>query len=451
MRAIAHEALAASSADTMSVRVHHIATGTTRVIGNHVRLTNSGDTLTIEVTTRFGTRNEARIAFNQIDTASIRAAVAHCERLAHEAGGDAVLTPSSMPIRPRKFGRSTVWCEDTATAMIEARQVIVPALLQPVRDAKFNVSAFVGTYAHIQMYADKQGLFSMGRETDAELTVTGWAPREAGVIGSPGWAGQAARDWKTLDPTTVGAEAARLAALARNPVVLEPGRRLAILGRPAVAQMVRAIGSNFNAIPTHLGQTPLSGIKIGQKIVDERINLSSDPNDTEGGYLPMSDNGYPLTAMTWLREGRLANLAYDPYYAAQSSIPISNDPPKALRLQAVGGTITSVDEMIANAVEAIYVNRVTDIEILDGRSGLMTGVTQGGCFLVHHGKIDKAVKDFRFAESLYFILNRLVAIGSAERTAFGYSPWHGEWPVAPTIVPPLMVRDFNFVALADAV
>jgi len=81
----------------------------------------------------------------------------------------------------------------------------------------------------------------------------------------------------------------------------------------------------------------------------------------------------------------------------------------------------------------------------------MTGVTTGGCFLVRNGKIEKAIKDFRFVESTYFFLNRLIAIGATERTAFGYAPWHGEWPIAPTIVPPVMVRDFNFTALADAV
>jgi len=451
LRAIAQEALAASSADTTYVRVHHVANGVTRVSNNHVRLTNSGDTLTIEVGARFGNRDSATLTFNQIDAGSIRAAVRHAEYMAHESRGDPAPSISVLPIPPRKFGPSTVWHDSTADAMIEARQTIVPALLQPMHDAGLNASAFVGVYAHVQMFASKQGLFSMGQETDAELTVTGWSPKDNGVLGSPGWAGQAARDWKTLDPTKVGTEAARLTVLAANPVAFEPGRRVAILSRPAVAQMIRAIGGDYGARPTHYGTTPLSGIKIGQKVVDERINLTSDPNDPEGGYLPMSNSGYPLTAMPWLQQGRLANLAYDPYYAAEHSIPISNDSPRAMRLQAAGGKISTIDEMIANATEAIYVNRVTNIDIINGRSGLMTGVTQGGCFLVRHGKIDKAVKDFRFADSVYFFLNRLIAIGAPERTAFGYSPWHGDWPIAPTIVPPLMVADFNFIALADAV
>ena len=81
----------------------------------------------------------------------------------------------------------------------------------------------------------------------------------------------------------------------------------------------------------------------------------------------------------------------------------------------------------------------------------MTGVTYGGCFLVKNGKIEKPVRNFRFVDSPWFFLNRLIEIGTSERTALGYSPWYGDWPVTPTIVPPVMVREFNFTALADAI
>jgi len=83
---------------------------------------------------------------------------------------------------------------------------------------------------------------------------------------------------------------------------------------------------------------------------------------------------------------------------------------------------------------------------------MMTGVTNGGCFVVRHGKIEKPIRDLRFLDSPYFFLNRILAIGPTVRTAFGYSPsQRDDWPLAPTIVPPVMVQDFNFIALADAV
>jgi len=452
LREIAQEALDASSADIMSVLVHHIASGVTRVTENHVRLSDSGETLRIELEVRFGDCTASRVTFNQADPGAIRTAVQYAERAAKEMGGDPGLTTRAMPISPRTFLKGSVWHENTAAAMAEERQTIVPTLLQPLIDEKLRAAAFVGVYAHAKMYANKQGLFSMGQETDAEITVTGRTRNESGILGSPGWAGQAAREWKTLDPTAVGTEAARITKLAANAVAYEPGRRLTILDRPAVAQMLRVVGRDFDAFSTHRWMTPLAGFKIGQKVWDERIDLSSDPNDPEGGYITSDDWGFPLSPMSWLSGGKLDNLAYNAYYAAQMGVTQSNDAPESLRMQAVmRGHTQTVDEMIAGAKEAILVNRLTDITVLSSRTGLMTGFTQGGCFLIKDGKIVKPVKDFRFVESMYFILNRLVAIGTPKRTAFGYAPWHGNWPIAPTIVPPVMISDFNFVALAEAV
>jgi len=224
-----------------------------------------------------------------------------------------------------------------------------------------------------------------------------------------------------------------------------------------MAQIVRAMGSNFDAYATHMGVTPLSIYKLHDRVLDERITLSSDPNDPDGGYLPFDDSAYPRIPMTWIERGRFVNLAYGAMYAAQRGVTPANQWCESVRVTVTppaneaGRTPLTVEDMIASCKEAIYVNRLADIEVVHSRSGLMTGVTSGGCFLVRNGKIDKSVKDFRFLDSPYFFLNRLVAVGTPERTAFGYAPWHGDWPIAPTIVPPVMVRDFNFSALADAV
>lgn len=182
--------------------------------------------------------------------------------------------------------------------------------------------------------------------------------------------------------------------------------------------------------------------------MDERVTISSDPNDPEGGYLPFNDQGFPLIPMTWVEQGVVTHLAWDTDIAAQSGVTPANDPPQSLR---VHGGPTSVEEMIANCKEGVYVRRVGQLLLVDSPSGMVTGVTTGGCFLVKNGKIEKSIKNFRFLASPWFIFNKLEALGPTERTAFGYAPWAGEWPIPPVIVPPVMVRDFNFVALADAV
>jgi hypothetical protein len=67
------------------------------------------------------------------------------------------------------------------------------------------------------------------------------------------------------------------------------------------------------------------------------------------------------------------------------------------------------------------------------------------------------VKNFRFIDSPMFALNRLIAIGKSRRVPFGFmsndsgQSYNSRWPRRPMIVPPIMVNDFNFSAMSDAV
>ena len=81
--------------------------------------------------------------------------------------------------------------------------------------------------------------------------------------------------------------------------------------------------------------------------------------------------------------------------------------------------------------------------MLEPRSILVTGLTRDGTFLVEQGAITTAVKNFRYNESPVTMLNNILALGRPERvvTRSGMV----------MVVPPLVVRDFNFSSLSDAV
>ena len=79
--------------------------------------------------------------------------------------------------------------------------------------------------------------------------------------------------------------------------------------------------------------------------------------------------------------------------------------------------------------------------VLDPRSMTSTGYTRDGVWLIEKGVVTKPVKNFRFIESPLGALNRIDALGTP-------------MPVFQThlrFAPPALVRDFNFVALSDAV
>jgi predicted Zn-dependent protease len=85
------------------------------------------------------------------------------------------------------------------------------------------------------------------------------------------------------------------------------------------------------------------------------------------------------------------------------------------------------------------------IREVDPRTLLLTGLTRDGTFLIENGKLSRPLKNFRFNESPAAMLSNVEAMGPAVRTIGSEVE---DWSVC---VPPLLVRDFTFSSLSDAV
>ena len=112
-------------------------------------------------------------------------------------------------------------------------------------------------------------------------------------------------------------------------------------------------------------------------------------------------------------------------------------PPPGPRI-IIGGGTASLDELIKSVQRGILVTRFWYIRAVDPQTLLYTGLTRDGTFYVENGQIKHAVKNFRFNESPVIMLNNLEALGQPQRTEGG-------------LVPPMVVRDFTFSSLSDAV
>jgi predicted Zn-dependent protease len=188
---------------------------------------------------------------------------------------------------------------------------------------------------------------------------------------------------------------------------------------------------------------------LGQKVIDERLSVTSDCMDPDLGYPPFENHWITYYPATWIEDGVLKTLIYGREYAVKKLGIDSNGVYLWGSGQVTGsyhmrgrGPTASVEEMIANTPRGILVTRFSDITYVDFKSATLTGYTRDGLWLIEKGKISKPIKNFRFTDSPLAMLNSVEQIGVPERV---YNP------TFPIVVPALKVRDFNFTALSDSV
>jgi len=90
----------------------------------------------------------------------------------------------------------------------------------------------------------------------------------------------------------------------------------------------------------------------------------------------------------------------------------------------------------------LLVTRFWYIRMVNPQTVQLTGLTRDGLFLIENGKVTDPVVNFRFNESPVRMLQNTIAMGRPVRTRGGESGM---------IVPPIVVKDFPFTSISDAV
>ena len=437
--AIAKKVLGFAAADETRVSISSGVSGNTRFAVNQV--STAGDTYDAVVTVRsvFGRRG-ASATTNKLDDASLRAVVQRAEALARLAPED----PEALPeLGAQQYRDSDAgWSETTATLDPSGRATAVRAVAEPARAASLTSTGYMETNAGAFAIANSKGLFAYRRQTASSMTTTVRTPDGTGS----GWAGASHHDWSRIDAAALGARAIEKAKRSANPVAIEPGRYTVVLEPTAVANLVQLIAGSLGARNADEGRSffskPGGGNKIGMKVLDERVTLSSDPFDPETPGAPFTGDGTPVGPTTWIEKGVVKNLAYDRYWAQKNNAT----PSSVSGLRMSGGT-ASLEDMIASTARGLLVTRLWYIRGVDPRTILFTGLTRDGTFLIENGKITRAVKNLRWNESPIFMLNNLEAMGVPVRVSASEDGSPGQ----AIVVPPVKARDFNFTSTSDAV
>ncbi|MGW1718434.1 metallopeptidase TldD-related protein [Streptomyces sp. NPDC002156] len=274
------------------------------------------------------------------------------------------------------------------------------------------------------------------------------------------WAGRSTRDFKDVDPAALDAELAVRLGWAERRIELPAGRYETLLPPTAVADLLIYQLWSASARDAAEGRTvfskPGGGTRIGEKLTELPLTLRSDPNEpgleaspfllahSSGDDQSVFDNGLPLSATEWIREGELNRLITSRHTAGLTGLPVS---PAIGNIVLDGGEDKSLEEMVANTERGLLLTCLWYIREVDPATLLLTGLTRDGVYLVENGEVSGEVNNFRFNESPVNLLGRAVEAGRTEKTLpREWSDWFTR-----AAMPALRVPDFNMSSVSQGV
>jgi len=436
-KALLSKILSFSKADECEVNISGSDGGNVRYARNTVSTSGGISTTSLQVASAFG-KKLGIATLNEYDDQSLEKAVRRSEELAKLAPEN----PEYVPfLGPQEYGQdSNTFSAVTAAAGPKERADAVAESLNVSKAAKLNAAGFIENSSGYRAMMNSKGLFAYQTSSNVAFNVT---LRTSDGKGS-GYATKGYNDFSKLHAGIATEIAAKKALGSVEAKAIEPGKYTVILEPTAVAVMLENILYNMDERSADEGRSFLSlpggKTRVGEQMVDPRVNIYSDPWNADLPGTTWNDDGIPMEKVKWIEKGIVKNLSRSRYWALKKGtkpLPL----PSGLIMD--GGN-KSLAELIKGTEKGILVTRLWYIRSVDPQTLLLTGLTRDGTFYIENGEIKFPVKNFRFNESPVIMLNNLEEMGIPERTVSAESENH-------YLLPPLKIRDFTFTSLSDAV
>ena len=418
-----------STADHCSVSLGGSNNGNIRYARNTVSTAGMESNISLAVTAAFG-KKTGTATTNELDENSLRQVVKRAEELAKLSPEN----PEYMePLGAREFAQAKTYFQSTADISPTYRAEQTKKSIEYIKNKGLVGAGFIEDGYGFSSIMNSKGLFAYEKSSSLNFTLT---VRTKDGTGS-GWVSRDVNDVQYFDIMEATEKACAKAALSANAKAIEPGKYTVILEPAAAAGLLQNMFYSMGARSADEGRSFLSkegGTKLGEKIVDERVTIYSDPQNPLVPGSTWSGNGLPIEKKTWIEKGVVKNLFYGRYWAAQKGVDPVPFPSNGIM---EGGT-ESVEELIAGTDRGILVTRLWYIRTVDPQTLLYTGLTRDGTFYIENGKIKYPIKNMRFNESPIIMLNNLEKLGKPTRTDGN-------------LIPPMKIRDFTFTSLSDAI
>lgn len=435
-QALLKKVMAYSKADECEAGLNGSEGGNIRYARNAVSTAGDISTMSLSVSATFGKKTGSAV-INEFDDKSLEKVVRRAEELAQLAPEN----PEYMPLLGPQgtFKESITYVDSTAAMTPESRAELVGKSIKVAKDAKLEAAGFLENTTSFVAVMNSKGMFAYNKGTDVIFSIT---TRNQEGTGS-GYAARGFNDVKKLDTFTATQVAARKANGSASAKAIEPGKYTVILEPVAATYMLENM-FRFDARSADEGRSFLSkpggGNRLGEQLMDEKVNIYSDPFHPDLPAATWTRDGYPAERVNWIEKGVVKNLNYSRYWAEKKGVKPG---PFGGNIIMDGGT-ASLEDLIKSTEKGILVSRLWYIRMVDPQSLLLTGLTRDGTFYIENGQIKYPIKNFRFNESPVIMLNNLEALGKQERSISVES-------YRSYLIPAMKIRDFTFTSLSDAV
>ncbi|WP_026994765.1 TldD/PmbA family protein [Flectobacillus major] len=435
-KALLKKVLSYSKADECEVNISGDIRGNIRYARNEVSTSGALTNQNLSVQSAFG-KKVGVATVDEFDDASLEKVVRRSEELARLAPEN----PEYMSVlEPQQYIQSNGYFESTASVNPDKRAEAVYKSLVLSREQKLVAAGFLEDQKGYSAMMNSKGLFAYYKDTSVNFSLT---VRTEDGTGS-GYVAKGYSDFNKLDTAAATKIAIQKSIGSKGAKALEPGKYTVILEPTAAAVLLESIYFALDARSADEGRSFFSKqggkTKLGEKIVDERVTIFSDPAYPELPASPWAGDGQALDKRMWIENGVVKSLAYSRFWAKEKGvkpIPFPNN------VIMTGGT-ASLEEMIKSTKRGILVTKLWYIRPVDPQTLLQTGLTRDGTFYIEDGKIKYPIKNFRFNESPIIMLNNLEMLGKTERVVSTESNRN-------YMVPPMKIREFTFSSLSDAV
>jgi predicted Zn-dependent protease len=437
---ICDKVLSYSSTDETEVIIQSGSSALTRFANNQIEQNVNETGASLSVRTVFG-KKVGRASTNMLDEKSLRRMVEAAEILARVQPDDEELLP--MP-QVQRYTELKNYVEATSQfGPKERAQALESLILRCRKERNLTASGIFSTESRVLALANSKGLFACDRMTESVFSATVMTEDSAG------WAEETSKDVREIDVEKVSGVAIEKAVSSRKPVSIKPGEYTVILEPSAAGDLLIFLGwLAFGALAYQEGRSFLSG-KLGQKVFGENITIEDNVFHDMASGLPFDFEGMPRQRVSLIEKGVAKNVVHSRRTAKKAGtqttghgLPEPNTSgPIPLNLALAPGNST-LEEMVKSTEKGILVTQFHYTNPVNPMKLILTGMTRNGTFLIEKGKVNGAVKNLRFTESLEKVLSNVEMLGKElvkTRGFFGGG----------LVTPAMKVRNFTFSSATE--